>query len=406
MAKATKARGTPAAVMDPRPCVAVTFDGWITLRAPYTTTPPDIPKNTMPRMAVMVDVAGARVPRSTLYMPGSQIRSGFRVAAAEVVSQTLADRDAAQLWTLFDWYYNTSSRAPGAAVARQDIDGTIARRALNPIIGLFGDFGLRGAAGVEAAIPSEPYDPLSETLRRGFSGVRFDGVRAAPAILEGLAPGSRDDWAKLAATQGDRSTMRADVKSLEREKRAIKREATKEKREFSEAEKARSAAIDVELSTLAGGIAALSKEAGAEASTSHLIAPIEYLPAGMVLTHRMTLLAPTALELDLFLAAINRFFEGEARLGARAALGFGSFEANWTVKRKTAIGMPIETLGAIHGRPFEGTVIEALSEPRDNPLAAGPVGYGAVLRRFAEDPSRYDFSVPAVAAKSPAASAA
>jgi hypothetical protein len=188
------------------------------------------------------------------------------------------------------------------------------------------------------------------------------------------------------------------LRTVQKEIDTIRAAARDERRDLTAPEKVQMTALEKRVKKLEKKEDAINSELGAEASTSQTIEPVEYLPQGMVLGHRMSLLAPSALEFDLFVAAMERFFATDARRGARAALGFGAIEARYTVKAKRGLTAPPIVLGTIHGRPFEGIAVEA-AETADgfNPLSPKPAtgpAFGAAMAALRADPWRYDFSMP------------
>lgn len=347
------------------PTYIVRLDGALTAETPLTTTPPALKGRPhdpdhplpLPKMVVTYGDSRATVP----YMPGSGIRGRLRRCGVEVVRPAQPDGLRLQ-----DYYYLAIGGVKGVDAERKsDFAAAAARRAANPLIGLFGAGApwMQGRLSVSHAIPRTPVTEQSVT------GARLDDIGAAGTAITLLRPEDQAQWIEMAFHNAERSRKDAMVRRL--------------KTELSGRGRGERAELQAGLEALNREIAGHSARAYADLSVQRPLAGYEFIAPGMVLTQSMTLTHATAAEIGLFVVLLRNFALNPV-IGGKAAHGNGVVSAHWTVSVRESRGDAVGERGDVLITPFESLTVKA-----------------PFLERCAKDfqdfltDGRFDFAAPA-----------
>ena len=349
------------------PTYIVRLDGALTAETPLTTTPPALkgrPHDTdrplpVPKMVVTYGDSRATVP----YMPGSGIRGRLRRCGVDVVRRTMPEGLRLQ-----DYYYLAIGGVKGADSERKsDFAAAAARRAANPLIGLFGAGApwMQGRLSVGHAVPRLP------VTEQSVSGARLDDIGGSGSALTLLRAEDQAQWIEMAFHNAERSRKEAALRRL--------------KADLS----GRSRGSSVERTELQAGMDALSREitghtarAYTDLSVQRPLSGYEFIAPGTVLNQSMTLTHATAFEIGAFVA-ILRAFALNPVLGGKVAHGNGVVSAKWAVSVRESQATEIAGRGLIALTPFEPLRLDEafLDRCAANFLAA-------------VDDGRFDFTAP------------
>ena len=310
----------------------IVFDGTITPRTPLAIVPPP-PEDKkadrmgrLPRMPVFLD--GVR--HETAYIPASSIRGRLRHTAVALVIDTLKQAGKPSL-TLNDYLFN----ALGGVFDRKDdeedptkgvdLTAMASVRETNPLISLFGAMTVKlgGKLRTGMAVPRVPFEP--EAIN---PGVRMNPFQRDPDLLQQF---SADEQRQFLETNRQRvlgNQLKGEAKQVDLKLRRMRRENAAPE-QVEQLDKQRTDA-------LARAEAAFDA-AGGEVNLQQPLPGYEALPIGLEMTHRMTLVDPTPLELALFLATLERF-AADPRLGGHASHESGLIAAHWAVRVHDAGG--------------------------------------------------------------------
>ena len=325
----------------------VRFEGVIRAVSPLATNPPGTPEGRalpgqsnppkpIPKATVLIDgTAVAMVP----IFPGPGIRGTLRRKAVGVVRHALGG--GGPVFLLDDHYYNVLGGVKGAEKEEKaDLVAAAARRARNPIIGLFGagEPWDRSRFYIGAGLPTKPIS--AEVI----GGARIDDfVRSADALQ--LLP--EDERARfLAMTEHNalRSAKRKQAEKLERELRAADRKG---------AAPEDVAHLKAELNRLQKEVDDHAQAAFSTVSVQRPLDGYEVIPAGTEMSHRMTLRLASLDEIGLAIAAL-RYWSLDPFIGAHLAHGCGLVAGEWKASVRHGMAPQFEEIGLVSMRPFEG----------------------------------------------------
>lgn len=303
----------------------IIFEGTIVPVTPVSIVPPP-PEGArpervqrLPRMPVFND--GIRA--ETAYIPASSIRGRLRHTAVALVIECLRNAGEPGM-RLRDYLFN----AIGGVFDRKEEDEDRTRgidlvamsqaREANPLVSLFGAMTVKlgGRLRTGHAIPKVPFEP--EPFDRG---VRMNPFSRSPELLKQF---SRDEAEEFLERNRHLREGNKQEDLAQRKKRELQRlkgrdadPPTIEKLEQEIADAEERAKQEFEA---AGGFVNIQQP----------LPGYEALPVGLEMRNRMSLLDPTAVELALFLATLDRFAQ-DPRIGGHASYENGLIEAKWTV---------------------------------------------------------------------------
>jgi len=351
------------------PTYIVRLDGALTAETPLTTTLPALkgrPHDTdrpmpVPKMVVTYGDSRATVP----YMPGSGIRGRLRRCGVDLVRRAMPEGLRLQ-----DYYYLAIGGVKGADAERKsDFAAAAARRAANPLIGLFGAGTpwMQGRLSVGHAVPRLPVTEQSVT------GARLDDIGGSGSAITLLRAEDQAQWIEMAFHNAERSRKDAALRRLKADMSGRGRGSAVERTE-----------LQAGMEALSREIAGHTARAYADLSVQRPLSGYEFIAPGTVLSQSMTLTHATAFEIGAFVA-ILRAFALNPVLGGKAAHGNGVVSAKWTVSVRESQASEITGRGAIELVPFEPLRLDE-----------------AFLDRCATDflaalgDSRFDFTAPEV----------
>lgn len=314
------------------------FDGHLTAVEPLTVTIKGALGGRLPRNGSIDDPA---------YWPATTIRGSLRHAAHRVAFRHNADNknpafDLAEHFLLaqgVDIVGDVSKPADG------EIDGTRDLREGNPMISLFGLWGVASKSNIGSAFPITPN--ASAMFGGGARTIMFE---RSPDLLEVL---DDTEKARLESILAEQSLAAVDIGELKAKQADLKKQArtAEDKKPLYD----QIAALDAEIQA--------RKDAKGEARESirRPIDQYEAITAGTVMTHKMSLKSVSDIELGFFLAALLEFAR-EPRMGGHQAHGCGLVSGSWEVKTWEPKALTPTTVGSIEfdseGFRINGEVLE------------------------------------------------
>lgn len=314
------------------------FDGNLTAIEPLTVTIKGVLNGRLPRNGAIEDTA---------YWPATTIRGSLRHAAHRVALM-FNQENAHPAFDLADHFM----LAQGVDIvgdlmkpADGEIDGTRTLRENNPMISLFGLWGVASKATIGNAFPLTP----NPTAMFG-GGARTIMFERSPELLEVL---NEAETARLQNILEEQSLAAVDIAELKAKQALLKKQArTAEDKAPLYAE---IASLETEIQT--------RKDAKGEARESirRPIDQYEAITAGTVMGHRMSLKNASELELGFFIATLLEFARSP-RMGGHQAHGCGLVEGSWAVKTWLPKALSPTTVGNIQfdgdGFRLEGEMLE------------------------------------------------
>ncbi|MGZ3298860.1 MAG: hypothetical protein ACXU8O_07575, partial [Asticcacaulis sp.] len=320
----------------------VTFRGALTAETPLTTTTPALKSrphdpdrpSPLPKMTVTYGDNRATVP----YMPGSGIRGRLRRCGIDLLR-----RISPEGLRLADYYYLAIGGVKGAGVENKaDLAAAVARRAANPLVGLFGAATpwAQGRLSVSHAVP------LAPVAEQYVTGVRVDDIGSAGAGITLLRPEDQAQWIEMAFHNTERSRREATLRRLKDELAARTRAGTLREGELVQTQ--------AQIDTLTRAVAEHRALAYGSHSVLRPLSGYEFIPPGAVLNQSLTLTHATRHEIGAFIAILREFAFNPV-IGGRAAHHNGVVSARWRftvrdstshdlVSQGTAAIVPYETL--------------------------------------------------------------
>lgn len=284
------------------------FDGQLTAVEPLTVTIKGALGGRLPRNGTLDDPA---------YWPATTIRGSLRHAAHKVALMFNQDNqrpqfDLAEHFLLaqgVDIVGDVSKPADG------EVDGTRTLREGNPMISLFGLWGVTSKAAIGNAFPTTP----NATAMFG-GGARTIMFERSPELLEVLDDAEQ---ARLQSILVEQTLAAGDIGELKAKQAALKKQlktADDKKPLFDQL-----AALDAEIQS--------RKDAKGEARESirRPIDQYEAITAGTVMSHKMSLKSVSDLELGFFLATLLEFARSPL-MGGHQAHHCGLVSGSWEVK--------------------------------------------------------------------------
>ncbi len=349
------------------PTYIVRLDGALTAQTPLTTTPPASkgrphdPDRPLPLPKMVVAYGDSRV--TVPYLPGSGIRGRLRRCGVDIAGGAMPDG-----FRLNDYYYLAIGGVKGGDAERKsDFAAAVTRRAVNPLVGLFGAAApwMQGRLSVSHAVPTTP------VVEQSVTGARLDDIGGAGTAITLLRPEDQAQWIDMAFHNAERSRKDAVLRRLKTELAGRGRAGTLERAQLQ-------AGIDALTQEIAGHTAS----AYADLSVQRPLSGYEFIAPGTVLGQSMTLTHATAFEIGAFVE-ILRAFALNPVLGGKVAHGNGVVSAQWTVTVRESHRADRLDRGAAILTPYEPLALDApfLARCADDFRAAVAAG-------------RFDFTAP------------
>ncbi|HCU0295894.1 TPA: CRISPR-associated protein Csf2 [Citrobacter sedlakii] len=288
-----------------------------------------------------VSTSGHHLPRNggfagEPYFPGTSIRGAIRHAAHQVVIKRATEENGGIIpFDLADHFMlaqgvDIESRTDIAPSGEIDAGAEI--RARNPLLSLFGRWGLIGKAGIGNAIPTGgvQWDMFGE-------GARTIMFERDESLIELLEPDQVERLKRIITEQAEASS---DIQPIKAVQTALKKQLKLADRETTQDLRDKINALDEQIK------ARKERKSEAYESIRRPIEPYEAFIAGAELNHRMALKNVTDTEAGLFIAALI-YFASSPRLGGHAGRNCGLVEATWQLSTWTPGDMKPVGLGEI-----------------------------------------------------------
>lgn len=323
------------------------FNGKITTLEPLTVT-----------LRNAISASGHRLPRnggysSRPYFPGTSIRGAIRHAAhLVIVERTGLDPEGKVPFDLADHFMMAQGvdiTGDSETFTAGKINASAELRRKNPLLSLFGRWGLAGKVGIGNGIPTD--DEQWTMFGGGARNIMFERNES---LVDFLEPDQVNRLNQIITEQAEASI---DISAIKAEQAALKKlmkTASKETR----------ADLQEKINVLDKKIQSRKDEKSeARESIRRPIEPYEAFITGAELNHRMSIKNATNEEAGLFISALIRF-AAEPRLGGHTNHNCGLVEANWEVTTwKPGEFTPV-SLGGIsitqHGVKIEGDELNAM----------------------------------------------
>ena len=294
----------------------VQFNGTITTLSPVTVSLPD--------------VSGmARTTQGLPMIPASTLRGLLRHSAHEAMAYL--SHQAGRNLTV-DQHYMLAAGVDTARVikdgAATKVGHTAALRAKNPMLSVFGRWGLAGRLGVGSAVAQD-----ANCLIIMGNGSRHHPFNRNPGLTDCVPVEELDYLQQILMADSQASESTSDLKD---EEKALKKEVRGASAE-------RKAEINARLAEIAAIIREVKDErVGSREAIQRPLDGFEAIDAGHQLSHRMTLQNPTDQELHLVLWAIA-IASHQPMVGGHRNLGCGYIAGDWTITSQSlGEGKPVE----------------------------------------------------------------
>jgi CRISPR type IV-associated protein Csf2 len=272
---------------------------------------------------------GHRLPRNgpaldteKPFFPASSIRGALRNAAHRVVLRAVKKQSGEEFPFSLDDHFML---AQGVDSGKQiDLDKTAgvtdlyaSLRAENPMLSVFGRWGLESHLAVGHGLPSG-HEQCWGMFGGGARGVMFE--RDANLLDELTA----EDTDRLEQILLEQTAAAGDVSEIKKEIAALKKTLRGASKEEREAGNARIALLEDQIKMRK------QDKSGPVESIRRPLDPFEAFSAGAVLSHRMALRSATEAELGMLILSLREFAR-DAQLGGHKAHNCGAISAEWTV---------------------------------------------------------------------------
>lgn len=273
---------------------------------------------------------GHKMPRNgdLGYFPASSIRGALRHLSMKLVNDILKSQnngepvlDLPEMLMLSQGYFvNKDDMENLSKIAKSTstpVDQNLFVREKNPMISLFGRWGLSGKLGVGSAYTSRAED--TQIIHGGARTVLFE---RSPELLDDLSKSDVDRFYGFMAAQAVTSV---DVTEIKKQRLGLLKE-------LKTADPDRKAKINAELNKIDEQVK--DRKGNAEEAVESLRRPldgIEAIKAGLEIKHRMSLSDATTIELGLFLSTLAKFARNP-KLGGNLKHNFGHVHAHWSIR--------------------------------------------------------------------------
>jgi len=296
-----------------------------------------------------------RTPHGEVMLNGGTMRGPLRKAAVRVVRRLVANSKGVSekgLFDLTDEYmlgtgYDRSREVNNERAGGADPAGEIRLRELNPLLSMFGRWGLAGYLGT-----GEMRTPETNLMLAG-QGARADQYERDPTLVEFL---SDDDTATLEAEIQANRAIQVRIDQEKKQLAALGKEyraaaTDKEKKAVSKRMDAQKAVI-AELED--------SREGG-EHAIKHPLAGVESIAAGSTLSSFFEIINGKPVYLGLLLHTLNEFARNP-HLGGHTSKGFGRVNGEYRVTAWNAGQQQPTELGSVRfdatGFHIDGDVLQ------------------------------------------------
>ena len=296
-----------------------------------------------------------RTPHGEVMLNGGTIRGPLRKAAVRVVRRLVAKSKGVceqGVFDLTDDYmlgtgYDRSRQVNNERAGGADPAGEVRLRELNPLLSMFGRWGLAGYLGTGEMRTAE------SSIMLAGQGARADQYERDATLVEYL---SDDDAATL---EKEIQANRAVQKRIDEEKKQLA--ALGKEYRAAETDKEKKA-VGKRMDTQKAVIAELedSREGG-EHAIKHPLGGVESIAAGSTLSSFFELINGKPVYLGLFLHTLNEFAR-HPHLGGQTSKGFGRVHGEYRVTAWQAGQIQPTELGHIRfdadGFHMEGDVLK------------------------------------------------
>jgi hypothetical protein len=273
---------------------------------------------------------GHKMPRNGElgYFPASSIRGALRHACHKLVNDQLKAINGgkpalnlAQMLMLAQGYFVDKSDmelvGKAAKSTSAPVDANMAIREINPMISIFGRWGLAGKLGVGSA-----YTSRVDEVGMVHGGARTVLFERSPELLDDLSSGDVDRFYAFMEAQ---SLTSADVGDIKKARLALIKQLKSADSELKDK-------LNNEIRALEAQVGE-RKDSEVEAieSLRRPLDGVEAILANVDLKHRMSLNDASMVELGLFLMALAKFSRNP-QLGGHANHNFGKINAQWEIK--------------------------------------------------------------------------
>jgi hypothetical protein len=307
------------------------FAGKIKTVSPVAVTVPDT-------VGMPKDSAG------NAYLPANSIRGKLRHSLHEAIARHYADQGKP---LTVDQHYMLGSGVDTARALKDtssNIGANTARRAANPVLSVFGNWGLAGKLGVGS----------------GYTGTKAvihgAGVRkhVGKEWLDQIIDLSEIDYLTEILSQDGQTSQ---------DSQPIKDRQKLLKRELKGADATRKTEINTELADLDQQLRELKDlRTGASESIQRPLEGFEVIDHGTTMPHRMILKNPTDTELHTVLLSIAAWAY-EPMIGGHHNLGCGNIDAEWEIYEQAFLSNARTKIGTVGfnetGFFVEGIVFDA-----------------------------------------------
>ncbi|EBZ5774918.1 CRISPR-associated protein Csf2 [Salmonella enterica subsp. enterica serovar Redlands] len=270
-----------------------------------------------------VSSSGHRLPRNggfsaAPYFPGTSIRGALRHAAHQVVVKRVAEENNGTIpFDLADHFMLAQGVdiAERATVIRSgEIDASVMVRTRNPLISLFGRWGITGKVGIGNAVPVE-----QDKWAMFGGGSRTVMFERDESLIDLLEP---EQITRLKRIINEQAVASIDIQAIKAEQAALKKMLKTADKEGAQELREKIRALDEDIK------ARKDEKSEARESIRRPLDPYEAFTAGAELNHRMVIKHATDIEAGLFIMALIHF-ASNPRLGGHKGHNCGLVEAHW-----------------------------------------------------------------------------
>jgi hypothetical protein len=297
-----------------------------------------------------------RTPHGEVMLNGGTMRGPLRKAAVKVVRRLVAEQkkvpekgllslsDEYMLGSGYDRTRETNNEKDGGA----DPAGEARLREINPLLSLFGRWGLPGY------LETWEMRTSIDNLMTAGQGARADQFERDPAAVDFLTASDQDILEREIAANRDIQ------KQIDAKKKALAQLGKPYRAATTDKEKK---AIGKDMDAIKKDIAEMqdSREGG-EQSIKHPLGGHESISGGTLLSSGFALIQGRDIYLGLLLHSLNEFAR-YPHLGGHAAIGFGRVTGEYTVQAWPPGTMSPTTIGAVrfdsNGFVIEGDTLKA-----------------------------------------------
>ncbi len=289
------------------------FNGKISTLEPLTVTVKM--RSQLPAIACLVTVDSMQL--RTFQVPAfGELFVMLRIRSLSIMWALMQTENHLSTWQNISCWPGVDINGEAETFAPGEINAGAELRSKNPLISLFGRWGLSGKVGIGNAIPDG--DNQWGMFGGGARSIMF---QRDESLMEFLETDQVDRLERLLEEQAEASV---DISQIKTEQDALKKA-------MKSADKDTKAELQIKVRELDEKIQARKdQKQESRESIRRPIDPYEAFITGAELSHRMSIKNATDEEAGLFISALIRF-AAEPRFGGHANHNCGLVEAHWTV---------------------------------------------------------------------------